>query len=446
MSSFIPGPEVLVSVPSSQTQSRPFTAAEEAVWLSDRPGDPRVIALVCRLDAPANVARLSAALANLVRTEPLLQVRPAPGNSFARQRLWEPAADLVAAPLVIAQGNVQALTSVVERLRLAVQKQPPGLAAGLVQDPRGDTVVLAVHHALTDGIGVLELLRRLLTIDGVAADARRLSPVRQSSPTDASRTVSACPRRRRRRRRPIMPPTRLAQQASGEDRYGFGFRVGAVLLDQPPAPATTNDVLVAATILAVERWNTLHRRRSGRITVHLPMNARPLPQRYAGIGNATGRATVSSARGPRDPRRLLDEVAAATIAAKLSGPTPWTPAERAVTALRWLPAGLRSVMLRGLGRRLARWIMPTITVSNLGPVDSRLGCGEGRAPAVRSLHFLTTAGMPQGITVTAAKLDGVLNVGVNYARALLDDDAADAFLAMTIEGARALSGRADAAL
>ncbi len=415
---------------------RAFTVAEEAIWLSERPGDPRIIALVCRLGAPADVEQLNRAFGQLIRSRPALTVRPTSPKRLARQRFWVSDQERDIPALAVARGAEDAVAAMVERLRLSVAEQAPGIAVGLVQAPTnegGDHLVLIVHHALTDGQGALELLRELL--EAVASE-----PTEVTAPPAPA--VAARISRRGGGVGPwwkVRAPARLVRESAARSGEGFGYRMTALNLVKPPGPATTNDVLVAATVLAVEHWNTSHGRQTGDITVHLPISTRRLPAQYAEIGNATGRATFSARAGSRDRRGLLADVTAASTAAKGANVTAFSPAESAVIALRWLPAGVRAAVLRRAGRIAAPWIMPTVTVSNLGPVDGRLVDRDGQSLGVQSLHFMTTAGMPQGLTVTAAKLHGTLNVGVSFSHALMDDHGAESFLDMIVKNAEQLA-------
>ena len=415
---------------------RPFTAAEEAIWLSERPGDPRIIALVCQLVGKADIDQLTDALRELIRSRPMLTAHPIAAKGLSRQRFWAPSPDRAPAAVTVDCGGAHAIAAMVERLRLSVENQAAGIAVGVVQnalghapDQLGDHVVLIVHHAVTDGMGALDLLRELLDLAANGPAGVTTAPIPSAAAAIPRRALVAG------RWRAVRAPTRLARQSAAPGDAGFGYLMTGLTVAKPPGPATTNDVLVAATVLAVDQWNTGHGRQTGLITVHMPIGTRQPPARYSAVGNATGRTTFSVAAGRRDPWRLLQDVTAASSAAKAAGGTASSPAEAAVNALRWLPAALRGGLLRQAGRVAAPLLMPTVTVSNLGSVDGRLIDSAGGSLGVRSLHFLTTAGMPQGITVTAAKLNGTVHLGVSFALALLDGAAAESFLGLVTRNA-----------
>ena len=366
-------------------------------------------------------------------------------NGLSRQRFWAAAQKREPLVLAVDRGGSHAVTAMVERLRLCVGNQAAGIAVGLVrsvhadpeQDPSdqgGDRLVLIVDHAVTDGLGALELLRELLDVASNGPGALKPMPVPATTGED-SRCSGGSGAAATRRRPMFRQPARIAPQSTAPSCAGFGYRMTALNLGKAPGTATTNDVLMAATVLAVEQWNARHGRQGGSITVQMPISARKRSGRHSAIGNATGHATFSARVGTREPWRLLQEVTAASAAAKAAGATGFSPAEAGVIALRWLPAGVRSAVLRRVGRVAAPWIMPTVTVSNLGPVDGRLVGSDGLPFGVRSLYFLTTAGMPQGVAVTAAKLNGTLHVGLSFANELMDNAGAESFLSMIVNNA-----------
>lgn len=443
----------LFSTAQSITGYRRLTPAEEAVWLSDRPGDPRVVALICQLEGAADVHRMSAALADISDAQPLLRSRPQAPSALARHCYWHPSSLVDPELLVVEHAGETVVASMLERLRLAVGALPPALSVGLVRgtpDTPGDVVVLVVHHAVTDGIGALSLLRQLLT----AAD--RIDPESLCHPSPPSpnhkqptlqQPLDDLPRRTRRMPR---PPQRIAASVNGNAGSGYGYEWTSIQLDEAARPATTNDVLMAASVLAVERWNALHNSsatklhvRRGSISLNVPVNLRPASERHSGIGNATGLVTLSLQAGEFAPGQLLARVTKQSLRAKAAGPSTVALAEQAVSALGWVPARVRALLIGNVGRAVAGWMMPTITVSNLGPADDALRSSAGLQPAVRSLHFLTTAGLPQGVSVTAAKMHGELHLAVSYARELFDATAAKSFFTLIVDQVQQLTAQPD---
>ena len=425
------------------------SAAEEAVWLSDRPADPRVVALIARLDGHADLRRLQAAVAALLRAQQRLASRPAAGL-FARRWEWGPVS-VGGERVIVASGGALQVAAVVERLRTAVAGLRAGLGVGLVQQAEHDTVVLVVHHALSDGAGALKLLAELL---GRGAWTVR-APTPEPALADPAVAADPAPRPSVPGRRLALPqaPSRLAPKLGETGQMGYGCQLttrNPVRAGSSAGPATTNDLLVASTARAVEQWNASQDGATGRVVVNMPVNTQPVLDRTSGVGNATGQAVITVDELERARDAVLAAVVRQTRQVKTGREGHVAPAERVVGALQWLPARLRARLLRALARRVAPVLMPTITVSNVGRTDALFGGGSGAAagagagqPPVQALWFLTTAGMPQGLTVTAASLRGTLHLAVSYSRELFDDDAGRYFLDLVASGIDELAEQAD---
>lgn len=183
---------------------------------------------------------------------------------------------------------------------------------------------------------------------------------------------------------------------------------------------TVNDLLIAALILTIQRWNAAARRRPGRVRISMPVDARP-PGRGDQLGNLSRLCTVTA-----DPHRraaLATVVADQTRRAKhRSGPTV-DPALAAV-ARAPLPTSAKRLMVRLALRCLGRVGCDTSLLSNLGNVTEPPRFGT--LFPVR-MWFSTTAHMPRGLSVGAITVDGRLQLCFRYRRALLDEAAAHDF-------------------
>jgi NRPS condensation-like uncharacterized protein len=412
---------------------RPLTCAEESVWFSDRRGDPRIVVLIAHLQGSVDERLLLAGLSAALSELPLLGSYPSRQWPGVRRYVWKPT-DIAPGRLVtIKPGGDDTVRELVEQMRLAVAKMRPGLAVGIVRRTDGDRVLLVVHHALTDGIGALSLLSRLLTTDSAykGRAAHSIRPDRDhSEPALCGTSVSA-------HRPPVddgsrwpfslLAPDRLAGACAFPLEPGYGFVDATVALGRPPAASTINDVLIAATSLAIDRWNVAHGRATDRLTVHVPIRSRPLPHHAAGLGNATGQAVIVTRAHERREGRLVARVVEQTQWAKGIARQP-SVAERVVSTLQWTPAGLRRRALQAIRRLTGRWLMPSVTISNLGRVDAAFADRQ-----LKSLTFLTTAGMPQGIAVTAAGVDRDVTLAVTYVKKKLNAPAAHSFLGLIVD-------------
>jgi NRPS condensation-like uncharacterized protein len=199
------------------------------------------------------------------------------------------------------------------------------------------------------------------------------------------------------------------------DRHGSG-----------PFP-TVNDLLVAALIATVERWNAAQGARSERIRISVPVNARDRRDRWAGPGNQSRLIRVSASRGERsDPARLLAQAAAQTRAGKQRRSGGLDATSR-LLATGWAPAAIKRTAARLARRVAAPLCTDTALLSNLGVLpDPPSFSGDGSEP----IWFSGPAQMPRGLGVGAVTTGGRLHLCVHYRHALLDRSAAADFTAL----------------
>ena len=188
---------------------------------------------------------------------------------------------------------------------------------------------------------------------------------------------------------------------------------------------TVNDLLIAAMILTVDRWNAAHGRRSGTIRITVPVNDRDPRRRWEGPGNVSRLIRVTARPGQRtDGAGLLAHVAAQTRAGKMA-PRPGLDAVSRLLAAGWAPVVVKRHAAR-LARRLARSVCTDSSlVSNLGVLIDPPCFGSGQEP----LWFSGPAPMPRGLAMGAVTVAGRLHLCVQYRHALLDAGAAEDFTA-----------------
>jgi NRPS condensation-like uncharacterized protein len=237
--------------------------------------------------------------------------------------------------------------------------------------------------------------------------------------------------------------TRITARNGRAGQPGYGAVRRSVPVPRPasqgsgPVP-TVNDVLVAALVIAVDRWNGAHGRRGGRIRISVPVNDRDPRSRWAGPGNQTRLIRVSAGPGERaDPARLLTHVTAQTRAAK-ERPSAGLDAASRLLATGWAPAVVKRRVAR-LARRVAAPVCTdTALLSNLGAIPCPPSfSADGPGP----LWFSGPSQMPRGLGVGALTIGGRLHLCVNYQHALLDQGAAAGFAALYCQALGELAGR-----
>jgi hypothetical protein len=449
--------------------SWPFAPIDELDLYLENAQEPSLVQLETHVPGHLDRAALEAALADVLAADPSARRHLAAASRWSRRLRWEAAAPAIRPGRRPAPGGEPGLLTVsgwgspgqLAALRERLSAWPMSLnntAARvlLAVGPEHDVVILQTHHAAFDGISSLALLSAICaayryrasasaSIGPQAASPSRpgSGPVPPPAPHRSPRGQAPVARRGNRPGLPLLPGvvTRVAAHATQPDRPGYGFVLKSAPVPRPPRQGsgphpTVNDLLVAALILTVDRWNAAHGRRSGTIRITVPVNGRDPQRRWEGPGNLSRLIRVTARPGQRaDTAGLLAQVAAQTRAGKLQ-PRPGLDAVSRLLAAGWAPTVVKRHTAR-LARRLARPVCTdTSLVSNLGVLpDPPCFSGRGQAP----LWISGPAPMPRGLAVGAVTVAGRLHLCVHYRHALLDSGAAEDF---TADYCRALAGLA----
>ena len=216
---------------------------------------------------------------------------------------------------------------------------------------------------------------------------------------------------------------------------GFGFLLATVPADEcrhldprrfDPS-ATINDLLLAAIHLAVAAWNVRRHRRCDCVAVFMPANSRPPEWRNELVINCTVGGKILSSPQQR--------ATAEALMAVVTEQTRWIKSGRAAAALLDRPSWLLNLiplLLPMISFLMGDRVENTAVLSNLGRIDDLPSFGdEAGAPA--ELWFSPPCGMPMGLSVGVAGVQGRLHVAFRYRRALFDDGAARRFADLFLE-------------
>ena len=307
-----------------------------------------------------------------------------------------------------------------------------------------DSLVLNAHHAAFDGRSCVRLLQLIADKYGVGWPAKKRARTRRP-PTDLrQRRRAGAPAgagggtnrgRERVTGREGVPAAGGARRADSLPACewpptarapGYGF----VLLGWPGVPAapqrqneprvTVNDLLIAALIRAIMRWNASAHRRPGRVRISMPVDVRP-PGRGDELGNLSRLCAVTA--DPLSTAALTAVVASQTRRSKGQPGPPVSPAQAAV-AKAPLPTPVKRRIVRLAVRCLGRVECDTSLLSNLGNITDAPRFGM-LSPT--RMWFSTSAHMPRGLSVGAITVDGQLQLCFRYRNALFDAAAAHDF-------------------
>lgn len=432
-----PGPREGQAAPGASAfrpslQRAPFGIADELSCYYDAPAEPCNVHVEVRVPGNLDSRALRDATAAALAAQPRALVRRAPGPWW-RRYAWEVPGQPDCDPVTTAAwAGEDELARVRARFLSAAPplRSSPPLRILLAAGPGEDRVILNAHHAALDGLSSLELLRSIAGhYPGGAAADPPAGPVAPDAPLQVPAAPPAgagrgAAERAQQGRAARIAADREPGRAAGLPGYGF------VLLPGRPVPAgrhpgggTVNDVLIAALVLAIARWNSAHGRPAGLIRITMPVNARPQGQAGA-AGNLSRLTTVSvpAPSGGSDLAGLVADVAAQTRPAKQQGGPQVDPASRALAAAWWPPAAKRRVLRLAL-RTAGPLLCDTSLVSNLGVV----GPPQFGAATATDMWFSTSAHMPRGLSVGAVTVGGRLHLCLRYRRALFSEPSAARF-------------------
>jgi NRPS condensation-like uncharacterized protein len=433
----------------------PFGVADELSCYYDAPAEPCTVHIEIRVPGRLDRSRLARAVGAALAGQPRAMVRRAAGGWWRRGYSWEVPGQPDADPLSAATWSDEAELGRLRARFLSVTPpldSSPPLRVLLASGPGEDRVILNAHHAALDGLSCLELLR---SIAGHYADAPEPAPPAAPAPeapapeAPAPETPSAITRLPAALAPPDVsgadparsvglsvlpkPAARVATDRRDDPEraragYGFALLPGQSVADIRQAArqlgVTVNDLLIAALIAAIGRWNAEHGRPAGRIRITMPVNARRDDQDGA-TGNLSRLTTVTAmapAGGP-DLGGLVASVAEQTRAAKDHIGPQVDPVSRAL-ATPWCPVAVKRGLLRLALRTAGPLVCDTSLVSNLGIVaDPPRFAG---LPAT-DMWFSTSAHMPRGLSVGVVTVGGKLHLCFRYRRALFSDAAAVRF-------------------
>jgi len=437
-----------------RSRGRPFSVLDELNCYFDSPAEPNNVQLEAWLSGHLRPDRLRAAVTAVLAAVPAARARRAAAGWWRAGYAWEfpPGADIDPVSLTVWRDEAELDAARVRFLAAApdLDRSPP-FRLLLARGPEWDSLILNAHHAAFDGRSCVRLLQLIADQYGAGRQREAPAPDRASAAGPRDRPGGSEPQAGNGPRPKGLPlPLRNAARIASQHANGRAVRstpgYGVSLLEWPGVPAaprpgngsraTVNDLLIAALIETVTRWNTKRRRPPERIQISMPIDLRP-PGHGDELGNLSRLCTVTV-----EPFRVADLTAAVAGQTGQAKSTPGpvvSPAQAAVARTR-LPVPVK----RGLARLALHSVgaigCDTSLLSNLGNITDPPKFGT---LASTHMWFSTSAHMPRGLSVGAVTVGGRLHLCFRYRNALLDAAAGHEFAA---EYAAALSALADGGL
>ena len=259
-------------------------------------------------------------------------------------------------------------------------RQEPGIRFVVIPKSNEQwSIILQVHHSVCDGLGALDFLGDIWSLyhGNQPTDFRTHSRTKNIQPhleNDGNQNIKGDHQHTRQTIAfATFRPSRITSSNSANNfphgRKPFqSFTLPATIVKSlrkraSQSNATTNDIIVAASILAIHKWNKSQGKADKRIRITMPVNLRP-PRERQPASNQIGYAFLDRRPGQlRDPPEVIKSIAEAS---------------------RWIQhSGAAGMFLVVLGVFLkCTWVLRLITrlpacfstavVSNLGNVQSRM--------------------------------------------------------------------------
>jgi len=427
-----------------------FGVVDELTCCYDRASEPANVHVEVWLPGRLDRDAFHASVLAVLSARPRARARRVAGGRWRRRSHWEYPAVLDTDPVRASSWEDEASLS---RQRAAFLSESAGLDAApplrflLASGPDRDCVILNAHHAALDGMSCLGLLRAVAAQygteigygphdwpgdvrhrGGASASAHRV-PRQATAPAGAAADAPAPGR--------LGPIVRIAGKpdlAEHGPRPGYGACL--VAWDGLPAAAgklrllggTVNDLLIAAMMTTIRRWNDSNGGRAGRIRITMPVGDQTADGEPDAWGHLS-RLTAVTARVPAGSAAgdLIGAVVRQTRYAK-DHPGPQLDLPSRALAAAPLPVPVRSGLLRTVLRVAGPWFCDTSLVTNLGAVEP-MWFGPRAAEQV---WFSTSAHLPRGLSLGAVTVGGELRLTFRYRRALLGDAAASEFAGLYV--------------
>ena len=417
----------------------------DATFLNiERPQDPWSIHLELRLEGRIDENRLEAAIRHAQQLHPMARARLQPYGAGARSYTWEIPAEPGDLPLQVAGAagdeELDALRAGLLGTSVPLQS-PPGFRLLLAHHPDGDRLMMNLNHTLADGLSAFRILTSI--VRHYAGDEDPVPDVDPLAARDLKALAGSAGTLERLERlrlfagylvRSTTPPVRV--QARGveardpDDAPGYGVELVPLsaedttrFMQRRVKPATVNDMLIAALVLAIREWNREAGGRMGKVSVMMPVNLRRQDWWFEVVGNFSSYVNVIL-----DQHQQTDFEATVQAVCEQSSRLKEAGAAGTLIELLEIPSFLPAVLkarLREIAPTLGSSHVQTSWLSNLGrlPESPRMG-DAGR---VQAIWFSPPAHMPMGVSVGAVSLEDRLLLALRYRKAVFDAAAAREF-------------------
>lgn len=423
-------------------QRIPFNLLDSSFLNVELTDEPLNIHVELQFEGRIDRDRLRSAIATACARHPMARAKVEPFHAGAVTNYWqitdEPEREVLFAHAVSSDDE---LAVVRDRIVSAQPDylQSPALEVHLIVGPESDSLITVLNHIIADGLSAFRFLNSVMRAygdeDDPVPDFDPLSKrdlkqlVGSKNLAEAAKRLGALVKTLV---QSVEPPARVRGQGALGQEAGYGVELLALskeetaqFMSRRVKPATVNDMLMAAMLLTIRRWNADSGSGGGsRVSTMMPINIRPSEWWFEVVGNYSSYVTINLFRHCPD-----DFEGAVRMVQKQSSELKDAGASGTLIDLldipKWLPAGLKG-QLRYITPTLAANMVDTTWVSNLGRLAEPPSMGD--AGRVKAFYFSPPSPKPMGLALGVACVADRLYLSFRYRRSLLSPDATRAFV------------------
>jgi NRPS condensation-like uncharacterized protein len=436
----------------------------DKVLLSYEVGQQRMtFHLILSIEGHLEPDRLNRALLSVVRLHPTMRTRLCSSLSRHFREVQEECGEKIlefsdstvlptAEDLNGAQTEYGKLISEWINRPIELSRELPVRALLLRRDGAGYSLIFTFHHSAIDGLRAIRFIEEVLAryehrdafesalsaglpkqrngdelIELARAERRRVPSFRRAMLCYMFRFLALTPFRR---------STRILNKGEPSPEIDFcSGRLDSARFQQMKSRSkalgtTANDILMAAAFRAIEAWNRLHGKDSGKISLMVPVNVAHQEQQNVAANLVSFISVATNRKDRRDPTQLLRKVNTESASALKRN-------RGSAYAYIYFAYVLSRLPLAAM-RVFAKWIKfpiyaDTVLHSNLGVV--RLGGDDGRK-GYRIMDFTAVAPVVDvmGMFFCISTYNGTLGVDLSYNKGCFSKEEAQTFLDLYLDG------------
>ncbi len=438
----------------------PLNSIEKGILAVDSINEPMIAHQILNIEGEIDADRLNRAILSALKAHP--QMRTILRSKYFRtfQEVQEDLGEKALTVKDLAKlpdANYERCLSEWINQPLNLWKEFPFRALLLKKNEVESSLIFTGHHIAVDGLGAVLFIRKIFESydKDVPEDSKSLDDIPISRKGDEILQFARSQRPsvehyymkmiyslfHRFFIAPFHPTRRIFHDRSGQSE-GTGYcngtidpaEFGQIRSRAKAARVTLNDVLLAACFRVIERWNSLHGKRSKCIRIWTPLFIGPKWPKDVVSNQVSGISLPTMPKDRADPVKLLHKVRA-NMASMVKNGIPFSQ-----LYLAYLLSRFPLVVMRGMARffMITRIYVDTIVVSNLGVIWPEAWREELRIGSARivGIEGVPPVGSLLPMTLVTSVYNGRLQVCLGYRTGLFSREKAQRFLDLYVEEIR----------